>query len=421
MVYKAPRGTSDILGTEVCLWNKIFQTSREIFKLFGFTEIITPIFEDSRLFIRSLGDTSEIVTKQMLNIQTKEKSLTLRPEGTASIIRAYLEHHLDKGRGFTKLFYIGPMFRGERPQKGRLRQFNHIGAEAIGSYSPALDAEMLVLITRLLEGFGISGYEINLNSVGCQKDKEKLKGILKKELENKKSGLCEDCRSRLKKNVLRILDCKNEACRDLVQNLDFQLQFRCSSCSSHFEQVKEHLSRQDIKFKELPYLVRGLDYYTGTVFEINHAGLGSQDALGAGGRYDNLVKELGGPDLGAVGFALGVERLIIALESQARDTHPVKQDTIDVFVVVTKDEFLSEGLLTLAKLRNNKICADIDYTNRSLKAQMRRANNENAHIVAILGEDEVKADKVSLKDMQTGKQETYPSEQLIDKVKELLK
>lgn len=419
MNYKAPRGTSDILGPEVELQLALSQKARETFKLFAYKEIVTPIFEDSRLFVRSLGDTSDIVTKQMLNLEGKDNPLTLRPEGTACVIRAYLEHNLDK-EGFQKLFYIGPMFRGERPQKGRLRQFSHIGAEAIGSASPALDAEVLILVTRLLKVIGLDDYTINLNSVGCQKDKEKLKALLRNKLGEKKSGLCSDCQVRLDKNVLRILDCKNDACKKITGSIDFHNSFRCPNCEKHFEDLKKFLSSQRIAYKELPFLVRGLDYYTGTVFEITHPGLGSQDALAAGGRYDNLVKELGGPEVGAIGFALGVERLIIALKGQQEDIKDTKAGP-DVFVVITKEEFFDLGLSILTQIRDSGISSEIDYTSRSLKAQMRLANSSGARLVAMIGDDEAKEKSVSLKDMQTGSQEVCSMANMVIRIKELLK
>jgi histidyl-tRNA synthetase len=417
MRYSAPRGTSDILEPDIQVFNNIFNKSREIFNLFGFNEISTPIFEDSRLFIRSLGEVSEIVNKQMLNLATKENPLTLRPEGTAGIIRAFLEHHLDKEKGFAKLFYIGPMFRAERPQKGRLRQFTHIGAEAIGSIHPGLDAEILVLVTRLLNNLGVKGYTIILNSVGCEKDKAKLNSLLKKELEKKKSDLCEDCRDRLNRNVLRILDCKNESCRKLVQAINFENEFRCSDCNNHFQAVKNLIKQQQIDFQESSFLVRGLDYYTGTVFEVTHPDLGSQDAIGAGGRYNNLVSQLGGPELGAVGFALGVERLILALKSKQAQ---LPDNQLDVFLVVTSEDLFSQGLSILTNLRDCGIRSDIDYTNRSLKAQMRLANNLNVRFVLILGEEEAKNKFLSLKDMKVGTQEKFPLEQIVGKIKELL-
>ncbi len=421
MIYKAPRGTSDILDLDIQLWRKIFEKSRKIFSLFGFSEMITPIFEDSGLFVRSLGDGSDIVSKQMLEIKTKERPLILRPEGTASIIRAYLEHRLDKKEGFKKISYIGPMFRGERPQKGRLRQFTHIGAEAIGSYSPALDAEVILLMTKLLNSFGLNDYVINLNSVGCTKDKDKLKSILKQELGSKSSKLCPNCQKRLKENTLRILDCKKDSCKEIVSQIVLKEDFRCLNCARHFKLVKDYLDQFKIAYKEILTLVRGLDYYTGTVFEVTNSSLGSQDALAAGGRYDKLVAQLGGPDIGAVGFALGLERIVLVLDSQGK-THFEEEDRgLDVFVVITQEEFLAKGLAILNDLRAAGISADIDYCSRSLKAQMRRANNKKAKIVLMLGEEEVGAHNVSLKDMLTGEQQAYPENKAIAKLGELLK
>ncbi|MBU2541307.1 MAG: histidine--tRNA ligase [Candidatus Omnitrophica bacterium] len=421
MIYKAPRGTNDILGSDIQFLYNIYEKSREIFSLFAFEEIITPAFEDSGLFVRSLGEASDIVTKQMLNIKTSQRPLTLRPEGTASIIRAYLEHHLDRKEGFKKIFYIGPMFRGERPQKGRLRQFTHIGAEAIGSYSPALDAEIIVLMTRLLNSFGVCDYVLNLNSVGCAKDKEKLKAILNKKLQSKASRLCKDCQARLKKNILRILDCKKETCKQIVSEITLDSDFRCSDCARHFKMVKGFLNQLKVKFNEVATLVRGLDYYTGTVFEVTNSNLGSQDALGAGGRYDNLVAQLGGSDMGAVGFALGFERIALCLNSQAKTSPGVGKRGPDVFLALTKETFLPAGLSLLNDLRAAGISADIDYCNKSLKAQMRRANNIKARIVLMLGEEEIKTNKITLKDMETGSQNTYPKDEVISKLGELLK
>lgn len=421
MSYKVPRGTSDLLTPEIQLRERIFQGSRTIFNIFGFKEIATPIFEDSRLFLRSLGQTSDIVTKQLLNIETKEKPLCLRPEGTASVIRAFLEQHFDKKEAFKKFFYIGPMFRGERPQKGRLRQFTHIGAEAIGSYHPALDAEIILLMTRLLDSIPVSNYVIILNSVGCAKDKEKLKDLLKKALKGKAASLCQDCRNRLSRNVLRILDCKKDSCKEIVAKLSFFNEFRCQDCTGHFNKVKEFLSTQQVKFRESPCLVRGLDYYTGTVFEVTHSELGSQDALGAGGRYDNLVAQLGGPDMGAVGFALGLERIILSLDDQEKAREELKSKALEAFVVITQDDFFPQGSSILNTLRNNGISADMDYTNRSLKAQMRRANSVGAKFVIVLGEEEDKANRVSIKDMQSGKQDSFARKDMVSKIKELLK
>ena len=309
-------GTKDILPEETILWQKIEEASRKIFSTYNYREIRVPVIEEASLFNRSLGESTEIVQKQMFLIKNKEDLYALRPEGTASIVRSYIENNLDKTTGFIKLYYLGPMFRLERPQKGRLRQFHHIGAEAIGSLAANLDVEVISLAQSLLKAFSIDGYKIKINSLGCLKDKKELTLNLQNALKDKLQDLCEDCQIRFNTNVLRIMDCKNEACQDVVKRINIHETYLCAECKAHFEKVKEGLAALNINYEISPYLVRGLDYYTGTVFEISHPGLGSQDALGAGGRYNNLVKELGGADLGAIGFAFGVERLLLVTKSE---------------------------------------------------------------------------------------------------------
>ena len=313
-MFKRIPGTKDILPDEVQLWQKIEKTSREIFSLYNFREIRPPLVEEESLFNRSLGQTAEIVQKQMFIIKNKEDVYALRPEGTASIVRAYIENNLDKTSGFVKLYYLGPMFRLERPQKGRLRQFHHIGCEVIGSTEPNSDVEVVSLADTLLRSYDISGYKIKLNTLGCSKDKAELSSYIAESLKKKASKLCDDCKIRIEKNPLRILDCKNETCREVVSSLNISDSHICPECKSHFAKVREGLDTLGIKYEITSLLVRGLDYYTGTVFEITHPELGAQDAIGAGGRYNNLVEELGGAKTGAVGFAFGVERLILTIK-----------------------------------------------------------------------------------------------------------
>lgn len=303
-MFKKVPGTRDILPEEVSRWQKIEEISRKIFSVYDFQEIRTPIIEDIAVYSRSLGEFTEIVQKQMFLIKNNEDTYVLRPEATASVVRAYIENNLDKTMGLARFYYIGPMFRLERPQKGRLRQFHHVGAEVIGSGEPKVDIEVISLADRLLDEWGISGYEIIVNSLGCKDDKKKLMEILHNALKGRLNNLCDECQRRFKNNVLRILDCKNENCQNVIKKLDLQDRHLCDDCRSHFARVKGGLDTLKIKYRINPYLVRGLDYYTRTVFEITHKNLGAQDALGAGGRYDNLVKELGGPDVSAIGFAL---------------------------------------------------------------------------------------------------------------------
>ncbi|MCM8770384.1 MAG: histidine--tRNA ligase [Candidatus Omnitrophica bacterium] len=407
-------GTRDILPEEIDLWQEIENSSRFVFSLYGYKEIRTPIIEDISLFNRSLGDSTEIVQKQMFEIKREKEIYVLRPEATASIVRAYLENNLDKKDDFLKLYYIGPMFRAERPQKGRLRQFHHIGCEAIGSLNPYLDAEIISLAKRLLDTFNIKGYEIKINSLGCSDDKRKLAEILKKDLEDKLSLLCVDCQDRYQRNVFRILDCKNESCRKVVVALNLSDKYLCKDCLTHFESVKIHLERLKVKYKIAPYLVRGLDYYTRTVFEITHKDLGSQDAIGAGGRYDNLIKQLGGKDTPAMGFAFGAERLILVKKPEARSQRLERKLT---YIITLGKKAETEGFILLDRLRQAEIAADMDYRERSIKGQMRRADALMSRFTVIIGEDELEKGMVGLKDMVSGEQREVKTQDLIGYLK----
>ena len=407
-MFKRVTGTRDILPDQVAWWQKIEEISRTIFSLYNYKEIRPPLVEEAGLFNRSLGEATEIVQKQMFLIQREEESYALRPEGTASIVRAYIENNLDKTAAFQKLYYIGPMFRMERPQKGRQRQFHHIGCEAIGSKEPGIDVEVIALADALLKGFGISGYRTVINSLGCPQDRKRLGALIREKLAQKLSGLCEECKVRYERNTLRILDCKNEPCREAVKSLELN-DFLCEPCRSHFTRVREGLDCLKIAYEVSPNLVRGLDYYTGTVFEFKHEGLGpQQDALGAGGRYDTLVKELGGPELGAIGFAFGVERLLLASGEQMRESAAACQ----VYLITLGEQARQAGIPLLAELRSAGISADTDYENKSLKASMRRANDLGCLTVLILGDDELKENCVMIKDMAKGGQEKLPLGQL---------
>jgi histidyl-tRNA synthetase len=399
-MFKKVPGTKDILPQETPQWRKIEEISRSVFSLYNYQEIRPPVIEEASLFNRSLGESAEIVQKQMFLIKNKDDVYVLRPEGTASIVRAYIENSLDKTAGFAKLYYIGPMFRLERPQKGRLRQFHHIGCEAIGSQDANLDVEVISLADNLLTSLSIVGYKIKINSLGCKEDKKQLTNQLHKHLKSQSAKLCDDCKERIKKNPLRILDCKNASCQEIVRRLEINDSYLCSNCRAQFTQVLSGLDNLKINYEVIPYLVRGLDYYTGTVFEIAHPDLGSQDALGAGGRYDNLVKELGGPDLGAIGFAFGVERLLLVTRS------PGQQVTSKnlVYLVMLGEQAKKEGIKILDNLRRNGIACDTDYENKSLKGALRRANDLGVSRVLIIGEDELRKGAATLKDMASGEQ-----------------
>ncbi|MDP2830686.1 MAG: histidine--tRNA ligase [Candidatus Omnitrophota bacterium] len=411
-MFKRIPGTKDILPEETSSWQTVEATARKIFSFYNYQEIRTPVMEEASLFNRTLGATTEIVQKQMFLIHNQEDTYALRPEGTASIVRSYLENNLEKTSGFTKLYYIGPMFRLERPQKGRLRQFHHIGAEAIGSTLASLDIEVISLAEQLLQSFGITGYQIKINSLGCQKDKQALSAALKKSLPEKLPLLCADCQRRAKSNVLRILDCKNEDCQKIIKTLKLEHTHLCPDCRSHFEEVKRGLNDLSIAFQVVPQMVRGLDYYNRTVFEITHSDLGSQDAIGAGGRYNDLVRELGGPELGAMGFAFGVERLLL-VPNVLKQNPPKKL----VYLITLGEAAKSAGIKILNQLRNAEIPADTDYLNKSIKGAMRAANDAGATFVLILGDDELKKHAISVKDMASSTQKEVSLQNLIQELK----
>lgn len=410
-MFKRVPGTKDILPDELSRWQELEACARAIFALYHYAEIRPPLIEDVALFNRSLGTSTEIVQKQMFLIQNKEDTYALRPEGTASIVRAYIENNLDKKGKISKFFYMGPMFRLERPQKGRLRQFHHIGCEVIGSSEPGVDIEVIALARQLLERFGITGYRIKLNTLGCAEDKKKLAEALRAALRPKQAELCDDCRNRLESNVLRILDCKQPGCKNVVAQVNVHNASLCDGCVSHFERVKEGLAALAVPYEIAPQLVRGLDYYTRTVFEITHDELGAQDAIGAGGRYDKLVSELGGPDLGAVGFAFGVERLCL-ISGENRSNVAAKL----IFVIPLGQNAAQYALPLLKELRDAGIACDTDYDGRSLKSAMRQANDYNARFALIIGDNELAKGVVTLKDMSTGQQQEIRREELINQL-----
>ena len=410
-IFSIPRGTSDIMPEEVSSWQDIEQKARRVFNIYGFKEIRTPFFEETELFVRSMGQASDVVQKQMLNIQSQylqgedEKSvrLSLRPENTASVVRSYIQNRLDKKEGLSKLYYIGAMFRGERPQKGRLRQFHQMGVEAIGpdGASAYLDVEVISLAVHLLKSFGLNNFKLKINTLGSGEDKENFSKYLRAELKSRLQNLCVDCQSRFERNVFRILDCKNNGCQKQVSQINLSDSYLSKESREYFNQVKKGLSDLKIDYEVSAKLVRGLDYYTHTVFEISCPDLGSQDALGAGGRYNRLVSQLGGPDVPAVGFALGIERILLALGEKA----VVEEEGLDSFIIALDQNAFQEGLAILNQLRLQGISCDIDYTLASMKSLMRLANKLKAKKVIILGENELKKEVVLLKNMAESTQE----------------
>ena len=412
-IYSSIRGMSDFDPSSSLIFGEIIEKAKGVFKVFNYKEIILPILEEKDLFIKGVGEATDIVERQMFKIEGKD--IVLRPEGTAQVVRYYLQNSLYKSSDFSKFFYIGPMFRGERPQKGRLRQFHHLGAEAIGSDSFYLDAEMIALALKILDETGLSNRELKINTLGCADDKVKFSQYLRESLVSRKSKLCDDCQRRLEKNPLRVLDCKKEQCNKEVIASNLGKEHICNACRGKFKSLLALLDDLGIKYNYSPYMVRGLDYYTDTVFEITSDKLGSQDAIGAGGRYNNLIKYLGGPDIPAIGFALGLERMLLALGERE------KEEKLDVFVAITNQELLALGVNVLGQLREEGLSCDLDYCAKSLKGQMRSAQKKGSRVVIILGEEEVKENTFLLKDMEKSIQKKIKKEDLILEVSKLIK
>lgn len=418
MVVKRLKGTEDILPDVTPIWMQVEEASRSIFLLYCYREIRTPIIEESSLFTRSVGEETDIVKKQMYAFKDQGgRSICLRPEETASVVRAYIENHIDRKDGFVKLFYMGPMFRSERPQAGRLRQFHQIGVEAIGSYSFYLDAEVILLLSDLLKAYGIEDYTLKINSLGCDADKNKIKERLRKELKHDLNILCEDCNRRYKSNILRVLDCKNPTCKRIITSISLDGML-CEACSGDFKDLRQILDSFGVVYEVSPLLVRGLDYYTKLVFEVTTRKLGAQDAIAAGGRYDNLVSDFGGPKTGACGFAIGIER-VIELLAKTGQQEPKEKKREYIFIATIGEIPKKEGFKLLGELRKGGIAAEIDFQNKSLKAQMRYADKIKASSVVILGEDELKENKVIVKEMADGSQRTVPLDRLVEELKRL--
>ncbi|EEX76925.1 histidine--tRNA ligase [Selenomonas sputigena] len=403
MLINGPRGTKDILPDTVAQWTHVEKVIRELCARYGYREIRTPIFEHTELFLRGIGETTDVVEKEMYTFTDRgERSLTLRPENTASVVRSYLQNKLYAADALVKLFYIGSMFRYDRPQAGRYREFHQFGVEALGEENPAVDAEIIVLAVEFLRALGLQELKLHLNSVGCPKCRpvyrERLQEFFRPHLEE----LCTDCRSRFERNPLRLLDCKNEHCHALAEGAPRITDCLCDECRVHFTEVQSYLTAAGIPFELDANLVRGLDYYTKTAFEVKYTPLGAQSAVAGGGRYDGLVEEVGGPPTPGIGFAVGLERVLLALEKQ--ELLPEELEAVDVFVVALGEAAQIPAFKLLHELRAAKLSAAMDFAGRSMKAQMKQANKKNARFVAILGEDEVKEASALLKDMKTSEQ-----------------
>jgi histidyl-tRNA synthetase len=424
---KAVRGTRDLLPPETGLWNFVESAVRDVFRAYNFQEIRTPIFESTELFARGVGEETDIVAKEMYTWEDrgraaseKGQSLTLRPEATAGIVRAYIEHKL-WDRGLNKLYCIGPMFRRERPQKGRYRQFYQIDAEVIGpasagSDSPARDAELLEMLATLLDRLGIAGWTLELNSVGCANDRAKFNEALRKALDPVKDKMCVDCQRRAVTNPLRVFDCKVPEDQPIIDALPRISQFLDEGCRKHFEAVQEILTKVGVPFTINDRLVRGLDYYTRTAFEFTHGALGAQNAILGGGRYDGLSEALGGPAAPGIGFAIGEDRLVMSLQESASAEGVVKKP--DVYVAPLGAGMDGEAARLARELRRHDLVVDLGDESFRLKKSFEAATKAGAKYILIVGENEVKADAFALKNLATGEQVSVPRTDLARRIQE---
>lgn len=411
---RAVKGTRDILPPSSVVWNQLEQEAREVFRAYNYHEIRTPIFEETLLFARGVGEDTDIVTKEMYTFEDRDgASLTLRPECTASVIRAYIEHRLDQQPGLLKLYYMGPMFRRERPQKGRYRQFYQIGAEAIGSESPAVDVEVIEVAVELLSRAGLRGFQLLLNSVGCLDCRPRFVSALREKLRTLASGLCADCRRRAGTNPLRVLDCKVEADQAIIGKLPSILDHLCDPCRAHFEAVRQYLGDREIEFEIRPRLVRGLDYYMRTTFEIIHGSLGAQNSVLGGGRYDGLAEALGSRvHSPGIGFSIGEDRLVMTLEETAPEARGAR---LDLFIAPLGEAAYRRTAVLARQLRRAGKSVELAPEGR-LKRSLELANKMGARYALIVGDNEVAAENYLLKDMATGEQQTVTRTELLERL-----
>ncbi len=411
MEIKAMRGFGDILPPATRRWETLEERAREVLGGFGFSEIRVPILEQAELFSRSIGEETDIVEKEMYTFEDRSGDcVTLRPEATASIVRAYIEHKLYAADPMVKLYSIGPMFRHERPQKGRHRQFHQINVEVFGVSQPVIDAEVIAILMHYLSLVGATSCHLQINSLGCPACRLDYKEVLRAFLKNHLSRLCEDCRRRMDRNPLRAFDCKVPSCQEIMSKAPLISDYLCHSCAEHFAAVRSFLETLDIAYEVNPRMVRGLDYYTRTTFEVVAGGLGAQNAVAAGGRYDQLVAALGGPDIAGIGFAIGMERLLLITPDEPLPSGP------SLFIAALGEGPQREAFGLSYKLNRAGVRTLIDYEGRSLKAQMRRADKLSARYVLIVGEDEQRSGQAILRDMEEKKQEEIPLSSIFEEI-----
>ena len=417
MLTKAPRGTKDITPKDAYKWNYVENKFREICSLFGYEEMRTPVFEHTELFKRSVGDTTDIVQKEMYSFTDKGgRDITLKPEGTAGVVRAFIENKLYADTQPTKLFYITPCFRYERPQAGRQRQFHQFGIEALGSDKPSLDAEVIALAVQFFTEVGLKDLAVSINSVGCPTCRAEYNARLKEYLDKKSDVLCETCLERKDKNPMRVIDCKNPTCKENLNDIPFMVDHICDDCKDHFEKLQTYLKEMDINFVVDKTIVRGLDYYKKTAFEIISNDIGSQSTVCGGGRYDGLVEQLGGPKgVSGIGFALGAERLLITMENNNIEIE--NPYATDIFIVTIGDEAKTKSFKLLKDLRTNHISAENDHLDRSVKAQFKYSDKINAKFTIVIGDDELANDTATLKNMSTSEQTTIKLSEIVQELK----
>ncbi|MBR1619699.1 histidine--tRNA ligase [bacterium] len=409
-IIKVLKGTKDILPQDIEMWHFVEENALKTFSSFGVKEIRTPIIENTDLFQRGVGETTDIVNKEMYTFEKSERSITLRPENTAGVVRSYIENGMHRLPAPVKLWYKGPMFRYERPQAGRQRQFHQVGVEMFGVSQPSADAEIILMAENFLKSIGLDDLDVEINSLGCPKCRAEFKENLKNIIKPYLNDLCEDCQSRFEKNPLRLLDCKVPSCQEIFSKPEIQKvitsDFLCDECQEHYTQLKKYLDELNVKYSENKLLVRGLDYYTRTVFEIKSNNLGSQNAVCGGGRYDNLVSELGGESTPAIGFAMGMERLISLLKEK-------ECSKLDGYIVSNNT---TEALKLAQELRLQGLNIEIDLTNKKFTKQLEKAS-KIANYAIILGEDEIEKNKVSVKNLKTGEQITIDRKNTVENIK----
>lgn len=407
-----PKGTKDVLPEDVYKWQYIERTAREVAEKFNAKEIRTPTFEHTEVFLRGIGETTDVVNKEMYTFKDKgDRSITLKPEGTAGVMRAFVENGLSNTVLPAKLYYLTQCFRYERPQAGRLREFHQFGAEFIGSFAPEIDAETIIFAKSFLDALGVSGYTLNINSIGCKDCRKEFHAALKKYIGDNFDGLCKNCKERFDKNPLRILDCKEEGCKEILKNAPSILDYLCDDCKAHFERVKRLLSISGIEYKIDDKIVRGLDYYTKTVFEFVSENIGAQGTILGGGRYDGLIEELGGGKFPGVGFAAGIERLLLLMD--ATGVKIPERSGVKIYVAPIGETESEKAFIIVNELRKRGIIAETDRQGRGIKSQFKYADKIGAEYVGVIGSDELAAGKIKVKKMADGSETTLPFDNLI--------